>query len=211
MQISYLGLSCFKIQTKNLSLIIDPYSSQIGFKFPRLKADIVLSTHNHPGHNNISAIKGEPYIISGPGEYEIKGIFIQGILTFHDKKEGAQLGINTIYLFKIEEIWLAHLGDLGHKLDDKQLEKLEEVDILFLPVGGKSMLGPKEANEVLNEIEPKIVIPMHYHLKGLKYKYETLNSFLKESGLKASEVKNNLKIKKKNLDPTALNLIVFKF
>jgi L-ascorbate metabolism protein UlaG (beta-lactamase superfamily) len=210
MRLNYFGLSCFKIKTKDVEIIIDPYSRQTGLKPPSLKGDIVLSSHNHPGHNNIAAVKEKPFVITGPGEYEIKNIFIQGQASYHDKEEGTKLGDNTIYLFKVEGMWLAHLGDLGHKLTDELLEKLEGVDILFLPVGNKTMISLKEAIDLLNEVEPKVAIPMHYSLPKLKFKYEPLEKFLKQSGLKAQEVKNGFSLKKKDLHPERLNLITFK-
>ncbi|HDQ15888.1 MAG TPA: lactamase, partial [Bacteroidetes bacterium] len=199
MTISWFGQSFFRINTKNtkgedLTLAIDPFSKDYGLKLPvKFGADILLVTHEHKDHNNVSLIKGtglspEPFLISGPGEYEIKGIMIYGVPSFHDDQQGTQRGENTIYLIESEDIWLAHLGDLGQKtLTPEQLEKLEGIDILMIPIGGTYTLDTKEANKLISQIEPRIIIPMHYQIPGLKLKLENLNKFIAETGLKPRE------------------------
>ena len=141
MEIKWYGQSCFALQTKKVKIIIDPYSDSIGLKLPlQLTANIVLVTHNHQDHNNVEAISGnngeKPFRITGPGEYEVSGIYFHGIGSFHDKLEGKERGLNTIYTIDDGNIRLCHLGDLGTGLSDEQLEQIGEVDILFVPVGG---------------------------------------------------------------------------
>src|SRR5205085_94968 len=127
MKISWFGHSCFKIQTKNVSLVIDPYNPSIGLKTPTTKADIVLVTHEHPDHNNIDAVSPESpdqkevHVIKNPGEYEIREIMIQGIQASHDKKSGAERGLVTMYLIQAEGISILHVGDLGEKLSNAQI------------------------------------------------------------------------------------------
>jgi L-ascorbate metabolism protein UlaG (beta-lactamase superfamily) len=166
MQITWLGQSCFKIQSKDVTVITDPYASDIGLKLPRLNADIVTVSHDHHDHNNAEAVNGTPFVIDKPGEYEIKNVFVQGIPAYHDTSSGAERGNSIIYLFQIEELKIAHLGDLGAKLTDEQLEKLEGVDIIFIPVGGTFTIDGKQAAEVVNQLEPRIAIPMHYKIPG---------------------------------------------
>ncbi len=204
MEITWLGQSCFKIQDKNVTLITDPYSSQLGLKpLSRLKADIVTVSHEHRDHNNVAAISGiekqSPFIVSSPGEYEIKNVFIYGISSFHDKNQGAERGRNVIYLIKMNEITIAHLGDLGHILSDEQLEKIEKVDILLIPVGGASVINAKEAKQIIGQIEPKIIIPMHYKIPELKNELNEIDKFYSEMGIKKMEPINKLKISKKDL------------
>ena len=204
MEITYLGQSCFKIQDKNTTLITDPYNSELGLKpLHGLKADIITVSHDHGDHNNVSAVSGVdekvPLIISTPGEYEIQNVFIYGIPCFHDKEQGKQRGVNTVYLIKMSEIPVAHLGDLGHILSDEQLEKIEKVDILLIPIGGVSTIDAKEAKQIINQIEPKIVIPMHYQVPGAKEDLDGIDKFYLEMGVKQLDPVSKLKISKKDL------------
>ena len=206
MNIIWYGQSCFKLSssTKNsagepIVLITDPFDKSIGLNPPRTSADIVTVSHQHHDHNNTSAIKGNPFIIDGPGEYEIKGITIEGIPSFHDKKQGAERGNNTIYVIKIDEIRICHLGDLGHILTNGQLEKINGIDILMIPVGGTYTISWSEADTVVNQIEPRVVIPMHYQLPGLKIKLDPVDKFCKEMGVSAKETFSKISLKKKDL------------
>lgn len=189
MEISYLGHSSFKIRGKTATLVTDPYSPEMtDLKFPKVGSDIVTISHQHEDHNKKELIQGLPFIISGPGEYEVKGVFIFGISSFHDSSEGSERGPNTIYLIEIEGLRICHLGDLGHKLSDLKLQELNGVDILFIPVGGIFTIGPRQASEVIAQLEPKIVIPMHYNFPGLNMavfgKMSSLEDFLREMGEK---------------------------
>ncbi|MFH1838099.1 MAG: MBL fold metallo-hydrolase [Candidatus Kuenenbacteria bacterium] len=204
MEITWLGQSCFKIQDKNITLITDPYHSELGLKpLNKLKADIATISHDHYDHNNIEAISGIenelPFIVSSPGEYEIKNVFIYGISCFHDKNQGRERGFNTIYLIKMNGITIAHLGDLGHILSDEQLEKIEKVNILMIPIGGTYTIDAKEAKQIINQIEPQIVIPMHYKIPGLKEDLSGVDEFYREMGIKNAEPIDKFKISKKDL------------
>ncbi len=210
MEIKWFGQSCFSIKSKNKVIITDPFSEEIGIKLPKnLKAHIILISHFHKDHDNYKAIKGfeeEPFIISEPGEYEVSGIQIEGIFSFHDKKKGKDQGTNTIYKIELEDLVIVHLGDLGTVLNEDQLENLNGVDILFVPVGGEVTLAPSEAVEVINQLEPKIVIPMHYQIEKLKMKLKDLSVFLKEIGLNPRR-ERSLKISKTDL-PEEMELVV---
>ncbi|PKL72652.1 lactamase [Candidatus Kuenenbacteria bacterium HGW-Kuenenbacteria-1] len=204
MEITWLGHSCFKIQDKNITLITDPFDSQTGLKpLIKLKANIVTVSHDHLDHNNIKVVSGieeePPFIVSSPGEYEIKNVFIYGIPSFHDEDKGKQRGLNTIFLIKMSEITIAHLGDLGHILSDEQLEKIEKVDILLIPVGGTFTIDAKKAKQVINQIEPKIIIPMHYKVPEFKENLDEIDNFYQEMGIEKSQLINKLKISKKDL------------
>ena len=216
MQIIWQGQSFFQILIRKgkesvIRIAIDPFDEQIGLKPPTCEADIVLVTHSHYDHNNIKAIKGNPFLISGPGEYEIKGVFIQGISSFHDNVQGKERGENTIYTLESEEIKICHLGDLGQKeLTDEQLEKIGEVDILMIPVGGVYTISAKEAAKIISQIEPKIVMPMHYHIPKLKIKLEGLDKFLKMMGVKTPEISKKLSVSQKNLPSEGMKIIILK-
>lgn len=218
MYITWLGQSCFKIQSKTTNgetiLITDPFDKKIGLKLPRqLKADIVTLSHDHSDHNNLADVSGisspKPFIVKNPGEYEIKNIFIYGLSSFHDKVEGKERGQNIIYRFETEELSLVHLGDLGHSLNDEQLEKLQGTDILLVPVGGTYTLDAKEAAGVISQIEPRIVIPMHYKTPGLNLKIDGVDKFCKEMGVCSKIEDNKLKITKKDLPQEEMKIIIF--
>ena len=214
MHISYLGHSCFKIEEKiddkSVSVLTDPFSKDIGLKAPNVEADIVTVSHDHYDHNNVASLRGNPFVIDSAGEFDVKGVIVEGIRSYHDEKNGSDRGINIIYRFDIEGISLAHLGDLGNALDNKQLEKLGGVDILFIPVGGKYTLDAKKAVEVISQIEPRMVIPMHYQVKDLKIDgLDAVDKFIKELGIEVN-YEEKIKINKKDLPSDDMRLVVFK-
>ncbi len=190
-------------------MVTDPYDKSIGLKPPNFEADVVTISHNHYDHNNHKALRGNPFVVDCAGEYDIKGVMIQGVDSYHDEKEGKDRGKNIMYRIEMDDISLAHLGDLGHALDDKQLEVLNAVDILMIPVGGTYTLDAKKAVEVFSQIEPRIIIPMHYSIKGLKEKIEGVDNFVKEMGLKPTE-EEKLKISKKELPQEGTELVILK-
>ena len=187
-KIYWAGQSCFQISVSNsrdssADIVIDPFDEVTGLKLPNLSADILLVTHDHKDHNNIKGIKGTPFVIQGPGEYEIKEVFVQGIPAFHDDKDGKEKGQNTIYAIETEEMRFCHLGDLGQKLlTDEQLEKIGRIDVLMIPVGGEYTIDSSTAQKIISQIEPKIVIPMHYALPNSKDKLDDVSKFLKTMG-----------------------------
>lgn len=211
MIIQWLGQAYFKIQTKNngeeVVIAADPYDESGGLKPPKFQADIVTISHQHPSHNNLATIKGEPFIIDSPGEYETKGVFIYGIPAWHDSQEGKEKGSIIIYRLSAEEINLVHLGDLGHELNDEQLEKIGDVDILLIPVGGGAALDAKKANEIIADIEPRLIIPMHYKIPGLNIKLNPVDEFLKTAGF-PYEKTERLKVAKKDLPQEETKIIV---
>lgn len=185
MDITWLGHSCFVIKGKGATLVTDPYDDSIGYHLGNPKANIVISSHPHPGHGNIQGVEGEPKVIKGPGEYEVAGVFITGVRTFHDDESGASRGKNTVYLMEMEDITICHLGDLGHALPSGQVEELSDCEILMVPVGGVSTIDAVAAAEMVRLLEPKIVIPMHFHTDSLQFQLDHLDKFLKEMGIKA--------------------------
>lgn len=211
MFINWQGHSCFKIQDKQgadgVTLVTDPFGKDIGLKVPNFEADIITVSHNHSDHNNVDAIRGKSFIIDCPGEYDFKNILIEGVDSYHDEKEGADRGKNTIYRIEVEDISITHLGDLDHVLDSSQLEKLAGTDILLIPVGGHYTLDAKKAVEVISQIEPRIVIPMHYMVEGLKIELDSLDKFIKELGIEPT-YEDKLKISKKDLPQDDMELVI---
>lgn len=212
MDINWLGHSCFKIKGKNSTLIIDPYNPEAtGLKLPKdLSADLLLVTHQHPDHNFVSVIEGSPLIISGPGEYEKSGVSVVGISTFHDTELGATRGTNTVYQIVVDNINIVHLGDLGHVLTEGQLGEIDPVDILMIPVGGGPTIDAEDGAKVVSQLEPKIVIPMHYKIDGLKYELEGKEPFLKEMGAENIEPQPKLSVTRDKLPETTTVVVLTK-
>jgi L-ascorbate metabolism protein UlaG (beta-lactamase superfamily) len=215
MIITWLGHSAFKLQGKGqsdtITIVTDPFNPEkTGLKLPRLEAEIVTLSHDHDDHNYSEAVKGNPRILTGVGEYEIKGVFIEGVPSFHDAEKGAKRGSNVIYRFEIEDLSITHLGDLGTELDNKQLESLEGTDILLVPIGGVYTINAAKAVTVINQIEPRIVIPMHYKVPGLKFDLDPLESFLKAIAIKPRQ-EEKLKISKKDLPQDNMEVVVLSF
>jgi L-ascorbate metabolism protein UlaG (beta-lactamase superfamily) len=213
MEIIWHGHSFFEIKSKEnknqITVAIDPFSEEIGLKVPKTEADILLISHNHYDHNNKSAISGNYFLIDNQGEYEIKGVFVKAIKSFHDKNEGKERGENLIFTIETEDLKVCHLGDFGQKeLTEKQIEEIGEVDILMIPVGGVYTISAKEAVKVLEQLEPKIVIPMHYSLPKLKIKLDSVDKFLKSLGIKSLPTEKKLSIKKDDLSPEESKIIL---
>ncbi|HBE78526.1 MAG TPA: MBL fold metallo-hydrolase [Firmicutes bacterium] len=203
MKIKWFGQSCFLITAENgAKVLTDPFKNMLGYKLPEIEADIVTTSHDHADHNNINAVKGRFTHIQKAGAYLENGISIQGVATFHDKVSGAKRGKNTVYNFSIDGINVCHLGDLGHLLDSKQLAAIGKVDIILLPVGGgPTTIGAADAIEVVQQLDPAMVIPMHYRTKALwvfGFLFEKVDKFIAASNLKAQKCKE-LEINKENI------------
>jgi len=162
MDITWYGHSCFRLSDRGVVIVTDPPSDELGYQRPRIRANVVTISHEHPGHNNRIGFRGGPRFFDGPGEYEVGGVFITGIATYHDGRRGASRGRNTVFVFDFGGLTVCHLGDLGHVLSQSQAEALSEVDVLLIPVGGLHTLDATKAAEVISLVEPRIVIPMHY-------------------------------------------------
>ena len=215
-KIVWAGQSCFEISVSDgkdhsATIVIDPFGD-VGLKMPSFTADVLLTTHDHQDHSNIKAVKGEPFVIEGPGEYEVKGVFVKGIDSFHDDVDGKERGKNTIYTIETENIRFCHLGDFGQKqLTDDQLEKIGPVDILMIPVGGVYTIDASQAQKIVGQVDPKIVIPMHFELPKLTVKLDSVEKFLKIMGKNSVESVDKLNIKVSSLPKDGdMSIIVLK-
>ncbi len=201
MDISWLGHSCFRIRGSRATVVTDPYSKDLGYSLGKPTARIVTVSHDHPGHNYVEGVGGQPKprVVNRPGEYEIGDVLIIGIATFHDGDGGKKRGKNIVYLMEIDEVAVCHLGDLGHVLTNEQIEDIGNVDVLLLPVGGVSTINAPMAAEVVRQLEPKVIIPMHYKTPALKWELEPVDRFLKEIGAKQVNSQPKLSVSKSNL------------
>jgi L-ascorbate metabolism protein UlaG (beta-lactamase superfamily) len=199
MEITWLGHSCFRIKGKETKLVADPFDQSLGYPFPgKFTADIVTVSHEHPGHNGVERVGDNPRVVRGPGEYEIASIFITGVRAFHDGNQGRDRGDNTIYVIEMEGVTLCHLGDLGHMLSSQQIEELNQVEVLLIPVGGVSTIGAQVAAKIVRLLEPRIVIPMHFKTEVATW-LEPIDGFLKEMGTKELTPQPKLSVTRSSL------------
>ncbi|MDO8487951.1 MAG: MBL fold metallo-hydrolase [bacterium] len=210
MEFSYLGHSAFKLKGKTATLVTDPYDAKVG-KFPKdTTADIVTVSHDHFDHNQVKLISGSPFVIDSAGEYEVKGVSVVGVGSWHDNSGGSERGANVLYVIEMDGLRICHAGDLGHKLTDPQLEALGSLDIVLLPVGGTFTLDAKQAAEVVQQLDPWIVIPMHHQQPGLDSaafgKLAEVDVFLKELGKTVTPVPKLVMSRDKL--PTELQVVV---
>lgn len=197
MEITWYGLSCFRLVEKGMAAVVtDPYDAAIGYRQPDLQADVVTISHAAPGHSNVAAIRESRYTIRGPGEYEIGGVFVTGVMP--DGERTRDDG-NTIYVFDFGGLTVAHLGDLAQVPTQTQIESLGAVDIVLVPVGGGTGLNATQAAEIVSLIEPSIIVPMHYQTDSIALKLEPVAKFLKQMGLEAPPPETTLKITKSGL------------
>jgi hypothetical protein len=189
-----------KVNGNPVTIVFDPFSEkETGIRPPRPEADVVLICSDRPESANLETVQGEPFVIKGPGEFDVKGVTIRGIPTFHDKEQGKKYGHNTMYVLDLEGLKVCHLGCLGHSLSERQIDDIGDCDVLFVPVGGERTINTKEAAEVVNEIEPRLVIPTHFQIPKLKYKLAGVEGFLKEFGASKNTPEPRLKIKRSDL------------
>ena len=199
MEIVWLGHSCFRLRGREASIVTDPCPPATGYNIGKPSADIVTISHQHEDHCYVKAVAGNPVVIDGPGEYEVHGAFITGVATYHDGLRGAARGGNVAFVLEMEDIRVCHLGDLGHTPTADQVEELTGVDILLVPVGGQDTIDGAAAAEVVNLLEPRLVIPMHYGTEAVKAKLEPLDRFLKEMGATAVEPQPKLTVSRSSL------------
>jgi L-ascorbate metabolism protein UlaG (beta-lactamase superfamily) len=206
MEITWFGHSCFRMMERGMaSVVTDPYDDSLGYPALRLKADIVTVSHAAPGHSHIEGVKGEKRALTGPGEYEIGGVFITGIPTVRSqteaskKKPSSDGKSNTVFVFDYDGLTVCHLGDLDHVPTQAQIEALGAVNVALVPVGGGGGLNAAQAAEVISLIEPSIVVPMHYRTESGSHDLEPVSKFLKEMGLGASKPEPALKVVRSGL------------
>ncbi len=210
MEITWYGHSCFRLtQRRMIAVVTDPYdAAEVGLPPLKLKADVVTVSHDAPGHNHVKSVKGVQHVLTGPGEYEIGGVFITAIRT-NGKNRKADTPRNTLFLFDYDGVTVAHLGNMQRVPTQSEIEALGNVHVALVPVGGGSALNAAQAAEVISLLEPSIVVPMHYHLPGTNIALAPLQRFLKEMGVENAEPQESLKVTASSL-PQELHVVVLK-
>jgi L-ascorbate metabolism protein UlaG (beta-lactamase superfamily) len=208
MEIIWLGHSCFLIRGKEKTIITDPYHPDFGYRLGEPEADIVTVSHFHAGHNYMAGVANEPTQIESPGEYEIGGTFITGIATFHDDRKGSLRGKNTIYIIEMDGITLCHLGDLGHPLNPNLIEEMGDIDILLIPVGEVSTIPIDTAAEIVRQLEPHAVIPMHYKTEAFTGDLSPVNRFLDKMRIRDLEAMPKLSVTSASLPSSTQTILL---
>jgi len=206
MKIKFYGNSCFSVSDGNFTIISDPHDK---LKNP-LKANVVVISQNDPKHNNKAVIQGDPKVFDWPGEYEVGGVHMQGIASFHNVKEDKEQMENTIFTFEINGVHFCHLGQLGTKLIPEQLEQIGDVDVLFIPVGGKMTIDAKKAKEVIEQVEPRVIIPMAYCAEEDNCGLGSIAPFLLEMGAQTIEPIDEFDLKRSELPEDASKVVILK-
>ncbi len=197
MEIKWIGHSCFRLQGKDIAIVTDPFGDEVGFPMPKVSCNILTVSHNHFDHNNRGAVSAD-IIFDTAGEFEFRGVRIRGIRTFHDEEQGAKRGSNLMFLFVIDGLKLLHCGDLGSLPSSEMLDNLGDIDVLFVPAGGNYTLPVSQAVELVHRLEPKIVVPMHFKVPGLKADIASAEDFVRRLGTNQKEV-NTLAVSKNSL------------
>jgi L-ascorbate metabolism protein UlaG (beta-lactamase superfamily) len=208
LDITWLGHSCFRLRGREVAIVTDPYDRSVGYPNLRLTADVVSLSHTHPHHSHTDAVHGdkEPRLVTGPGEYEIAGAMITGVQTYRDKQKGKVHGKNTAYLFELDDLSVCHLGDLGHTLSLDQIEALKDANVLLVPVGGGCTIDASEAAEVVSQLEPKLVVPMHYGTPNVQL--DSVERFCREMAVSETAPVPRLSITRSSLpDETQVVLL----
>lgn len=200
MDIVWNGHACFRLRGRETTVVTDPYDRSTGFPPLKLTADVVTVSHTHPHHSHLDAVQpasGRVRTVDGPGEYEMAGSLIEGVATYLDKQRGKERGKNTAFLIHLDDISVCHLGALAHTLSSSQIEILKDADVLLVPVGGGTALDATSAAEVVNQLEPRIVIPMYYGTPTEPL--ESVDRFCKELAVTDLTVQPRLQVTKSSL------------
>lgn len=208
MDVTWLGHGCFRLRGRGAAVVTDPYPPTIGLKLARMDAEVVTVSHDHDNHSYTQVVRDGAYEIHGPGEYEVAGVSVIGVPTYHDSEKGKKEGRNTVYLIEIDDVRICHLGDLGHKLDDAEAEAVASPDVLLVPVGGHATMNAAQAAEVVRQLEPRYVVPMHFAIPGLKMQLDPIDRFLKEMGVAASEPQPKLSVQKSSVTEYETKVVV---
>jgi L-ascorbate metabolism protein UlaG (beta-lactamase superfamily) len=211
MEITWYGHSCFRINERGMAAVVtDPYDPEVtGYAPQRLRADVVTISCDKPAHNHLKAIRGKAFEITGPGEYEVGGVFVTGLRINGSKRRKSDEEVrNTVYVIDYDGLTVAHLGELNSVPNQTEVEGMGEVHVVLVPVGGKTSLNAAKAAEVISLLEPRIVIPMHYGTKESAMKLDPLSKFLKEMGLNQVETEETIKISSANALPEETRVMV---
>lgn len=206
MDISWLGHACFRLRGRDVTVLTDPPDPKSGHAIPKTPAEIVTMSHDHPGHASLRSVGGEPVVLRSPGEYEVKECLVTGLASYHDAEKGLKRGRNTVFVIRLDGVVVCHLGDLGHAMEEAELQALGDVDVLLVPVSGPDVnLAAPLAADVVHQFEPKVIVPMSFEPDGKKD--TPFRRFLSEMGVKDVQPLPKLSVARSNL-PAEMQVVV---
>jgi L-ascorbate metabolism protein UlaG (beta-lactamase superfamily) len=182
MELTWLGHSCFRLRGRDLTILTDPFDSGLGLTLGKVSADVVTVSHDEPNHNAVGAVDGAPRVVAGPGEYELAGVMITGVAPPRPEGQSRDVPRNTAYLFELDDVTICHLGDLAAPLGSDQVSVVKDADVLLVPVGGHCTIDGARAAEIVAQVEPKLVVPMHYLIPGVRLELDPVDRFCREIG-----------------------------
>jgi L-ascorbate metabolism protein UlaG (beta-lactamase superfamily) len=205
MDISWLGHACFRLRGRDVTVLTDPPDPKSGHAIPKTPAEVVTISHDHPGHASLKSVGGDPVILRSPGEYEVKDCLLTALASYHDAEKGKTRGRNTVFVIRLDGVVVCHLGDLGHAMEEAELEALGDVDVLLVPITGPEVnLTAAMAADVVHQFEPKVVVPMSFEPDKTDGLYKR---FLQEMGVKDVQPLPKLSVARSNL-PAELQVVV---
>ena len=206
MDISWLGHSCFRFRSDELIIMTDPFPESIGLQLREERPIVATLSHHHINHSYDEGLGGNPRILRGPGEYEMAGVYITGVMTSRGENDPPDKR-NTAFLFEIENLRICHLGDVSSVLSLRQIEELSPLDILLAPVGGVCTVEVPRIIEMVRALGPRVMIPMHYQVPGLQVQLNPVDDFLRQMGLRDVQSQPRLTISATSL-PAELRVVV---
>jgi L-ascorbate metabolism protein UlaG (beta-lactamase superfamily) len=210
MELTWLGHSCFRLRGRELTVLTDPFAPRLGYPATSVQADVVTVSHDEPNHNTVSLVEGSPRVVTGPGEYELAGIMVTGVATPRPAGQSREAPRNTAYLVELEDVTVCHLGDVAAPLGPEQIAVVRDADVLLLPVGGHCTIDATQAAEVVAQVEPKLVIPMHYRTPAIKLELDAVDRFCREIGVAELTPQARLNVTRSSV-PDQLTVVLLEY
>ena len=211
MKIKWHGHACFSlISSEGTRVLTDPFDDHVGYELPRVEADVVTISHDHFDHCYLTPQLGHPEIVRNPGTTVFRDVRITGVESYHDNNGGKTRGNNVMFSFKIDDLQIAHLGDLGHPLGPEHVLALGHPQVLLIPGGGTYTIDWQEATKVVETLEPRIVIPMHYKTEALSFPLDTVDNFLQDKVRARREMYSTIEISPNSL-PEEREIVVLSY
>ena len=207
MELTWLGHACFRLRGRDLTVLTDPFDSKLGLTLGKVSADVVTVSHDEPNHNAVGAVAGAPRVVAGPGEYELAGVMITGVATPRPPDQSRDVPRNTAYLLELDDVTVCHLGDLAAPLGSDQVAVVKDADVLLVPVGGHCTIDGAQAAEIVAQVEPKLVVPMHFLTQGMRLELDPVDRFCREIGAAELTPQPRLNITRSSL-PDQLTVVL---
>ncbi len=200
MDITWLGHSCFRLRDNEMVVVTDPFPASLGFRPDTRPATVVTISNSHPSHNDWESVVGDPKVFDAPGEYEYSGISVRGVMT-PLPPDTPQKQRNVAHCIQIDNVNICHLGDITQPLTTRHIDELSPIDVLLMPTGGGCTLAVDQVLQMMQDLDPKIVIPMHYSIPGLTVALDGVDTFLRLMGVSDVQPQPRISVTQANMNP----------